>query len=242
MENRLRALVETGIAVTSELSLDAVLQKIVEAAAALTGARYAALGVIDGSGRWLERFLTTGIDAKTRARIGDLPRGLGILGVLITEAEPLRLADLTSDRRSVGFPPHHPLMRTFLGVPILLRGVAYGNLYLAEKEDGTDFTQEDQDVVALLAAQAAVAIENARLYESATRWLRQLESLTEVGNALAAETNLPTLLELICSRLRELLDAELVVISLPAGDSLRVEAADGTGAETMRATPLSLAQ
>ena len=238
VENRLRALVETGIAVTSELSLDAVLQKIVEAAAALTGARYAALGVIDGSGRGLERFLTTGIDAKTRARIGDLPRGLGILGVLITEAEPLRLADLTSDRRSVGFPPHHPLMRTFLGVPILLRGVAYGNLYLAEKEDGTDFTQEDQDVVALLAAQAAVAIENARLYESATRWLRQLESLTEVGNALAAETNLPKLLELICSRLRELLNAELVLISLPLGDDLRIEAADGAEAQQLGGTVL----
>src|SRR3990170_5542963 len=106
MENRLRALVETGIAVTSELSLDAVLQKIVEAAAALTGARYAALGVIDGSGRGLERFLTTGIDAKTRARIGDLPRGLGILGVLITEAEPLRLGGPPPPPRPARVPPH----------------------------------------------------------------------------------------------------------------------------------------
>src|SRR3990167_542340 len=196
MENRLRALVETGIAVTSELSLDAVLQKIVEAAATLTGARYAALGVIDGSGRALERFLTTGVDAETRARIGDHPRGRGILGVLITEAEPLRLADLASDRRSVGFPPHHPLMRTFLGVPILLRGVAYGNLYLAEKEGGEDFTDEDEELTQLLAIQAAGAIENARLYESSTRWLRRFETLSEIGNALASELELEPLLML----------------------------------------------
>ena len=110
--------------------------------------------------------------------------------MLIRDAHPLRLHDLTTDPRSVGFPPHHPLMRTFLGVPILLRGVAYGNLYLTEKADGSDFTAEDEEVVTLLAAQAAVAIENARLYESATRWLAQLESLTEVGNALAGETEL----------------------------------------------------
>src|SRR4029453_11973398 len=156
---------------------------ILEAAAELTGAKYAALGVIDRSGVALERFLTAGIDPETHERIGDLPRGRGILGVLIRDAQPLRLHDLTTDPRSVGFPPHHPAMRTFLGVPIMLRGVAYGNLYLSEKESGEDFTGEDEELVTLLAAQAAVAIENARLYESATRWLAQLESLTEVGNA-----------------------------------------------------------
>jgi signal transduction histidine kinase len=231
---RLRALVESGIALSSELSLDSLLQRLVEAAAALTQARYAALGVIDATGRQLERFLTHGVDAETHARIGDFPRGRGILGVLIREAHPLRLSDIGSDARSVGFPEHHPPMKSFLGVPILLRGVAYGNLYLTEKEGGADFTQEDEDLVTLLAAQAAVAIENARLYESATRWLRQLESLSEVGNALASELDVRRLLDLIAARLRELVGARVVSIALPVpmGD-LRIEAADGEGAGGM---------
>jgi signal transduction histidine kinase len=231
---RLRALVEAGIALSSELSIDAVLQKLVEAAAELTGARYAALGVIDQGGQQLERFVTTGIDAETHARIGDLPRGRGILGVLIRDAQPLRLADLGADPRSVGFPEHHPSMKTFLGVPILLRGVAYGNLYLTEKKGGAEFTQEDEDLVGLLAAQAAVAIENARLYESATRWLRQLESLNEVGNALVSELDFERLLDLIASRTRELVGARLVSIALPTLDgALRVEAAAGEGFERL---------
>jgi signal transduction histidine kinase len=240
METRWRSLIDAGIAVTSELSLDAVLQKIVESAAELTGSKYAALGVIDRSGHALERFLTTGIDPETHERIGDLPRGRGILGVLIHEARPLRLHDLTADPRAVGFPPHHPLMQSFLGVPIILRGVAYGNLYLTEKEGGEDFTGEDEELVSMLAAQAAVAIENARLYESATRWLAQLESLTEVGNALAGETELGPLLELIAARLRELIAAELVVIALPAADgNLRIEAVVGPKADELIGTFLS---
>jgi signal transduction histidine kinase len=240
MEDRWRRLVNAGIAVTSELSLDGALQRIVEVAAELTGASYAALGVIDRSGQALERFLTTGIDADTHERIGDLPRGRGILGVLIRDAEVLRLHDLTADPRSVGFPPNHPLMRTFLGVPIMLRGVAYGNLYLTEKAEGQDFTAEDEELVGLLAAQAAVAIENARLYESATRWLAQIESLTEVGNALAAETELAPLLELIASRLRDLISAELVVISLPTADGdLRIDAVAGSRGDDLLGSFLS---
>ncbi len=229
-ESRLRALLDAGMAVTSELSLDALLLRLVEAAAELTAARYAALGVIDQSGSQLERFLTTGIDAETQAAIGDLPRGRGILGALIREAAPLRLHDLSQDPRSVGFPPNHPPMRSFLGVPILLRGVAYGNLYLTEKAGGEDFTEEDQELVTLLAAQAAVAIENARLYESATRWSRQLQSLHEMISSLAGESDLQRLLELIAMRLRELLDARLVVMMLPVEDDLRFEVADGEGA------------
>jgi signal transduction histidine kinase len=228
--DRLRVLVDAGIALSSELSLDALLQRIVETAAQLTGARYAALGVIDKSGQALERFLTTGIDAQTHAAIGDLPRGRGILGVLIREARTLRLHDIADDPRSVGFPRHHPPMRTFLGVPIVLRGVAYGNLYLTEKQGGEDFTEEDEELTQLLAAQAAVAIENARLYESSTRWLRQLESLNEVGNALASELELEPLLALVARRLRELLDARLVLIALPSGEVLNVAAAEGEGA------------
>ena len=229
METRWRRLIDAGISVTSELSLDGVLQRILETAAELTSARYAALGVIGPPGRPLERFLTTGVDEATFERIGDLPRGRGILGVLITDAHPLRLHDLTTDPRSAGFPPHHPLMRTFLGVPILLRGVAYGNLYLTEKEGG-EFTAEDEELVALLAAQAAVAIENARLYESATQWSQQLESLHEVVRSLVEETDLDDLLELVCRRLRELIGARLALIALPTADGdLRVAAADVEG-------------
>jgi len=244
-ETRMRALVRTGVAITSELSLDALLQRLVEAASELTGARYAALGVIDDSGSELERFLTTGIDTETHAAIGELPRGRGILGVLIREHAPLRLHNLGDDPRSVGFPPNHPPMGTFLGVPIHLRGVAYGNLYLTEKAGGEDFTDEDQELVELLASQAAVAIENARLYEAATGWSKQLESLNEVGNALATETDLDRLLDLVARRLRELLDARLVTVLLPSGDDqLRFAAVAGdrgelTGATMTRSTSKS---
>jgi signal transduction histidine kinase len=227
--DRLRALVETGIAINSELSLDGVLERIVEAAARVTGAQYAALGVIDPAGSGLERFVTYGISPEVQTQIGDPPHGRGILGVLIHDARPLRLHDLSEDPRSVGFPPGHPPMRSFLGVPILLRGVEYGNLYLTEKEGG-DFTEEDEELVTLLAAQAAVAVENARLYESATSWSQQLESLNEVGAALVGELELEPLLDLVAGRLRELIGARLVAIALPAGDALRIAAADGEGA------------
>jgi two-component system, NarL family, sensor histidine kinase DevS len=227
--DRLRALVETGIAINSELSLDGVLERIVEAAARVTGAHYAALGVIDPSGSGLERFVTYGMTPDVQTQIGDPPHGRGILGVLIQDARPLRLHDLTQDPRSVGFPPGHPPMHSFLGVPILLRGVAYGNLYLTEKEGG-DFTDEDEELLTLLAAQAAVAVENARLYESATRWSHQLESLNEVGAALVGELELDPLLDLVAARLRELIGARLVAIALPAGGALRIAAADGEAA------------
>jgi len=231
-QDRMRALVEAGIALTSELSLDAVLQKLIETAAALTGAQYAALGVLDPTGSRLERFVTTGIDAETHARIGDLPTGRGILGVLIRDARPLRLHEIGEDPRSVGFPPGHPPMRSFLGVPVALRGVSYGNLYLTEKDSG-DFTQEDEEAVVLLAAQAAVAIENARLYESVTRWSAQLESLNEVALALVSEFELGPLLQTIAMRLRGLLAANSVSIALPHGEALRIEAAAGGGADSV---------
>ena len=237
-EGRLRALFAAGLAVTSELSLDTLLHRLVVAAAELTGARYGALGVIDASGAELEQFVTHGIDDELRAEIGALPRGRGILGVLIRDAKPLRLHELADDPRSVGFPPGHPPMASFLGVPVMLRGVAYGNLYLTEKEGGEDFSEEDEELVTLLAGQAAVAIENARLYEAATRWSRQLQSLQEVGNALATETDLDRLLDLIVRRLRELLAARVVVLALPAGsDELRFAAV--AGAEGLLGTTVS---
>jgi signal transduction histidine kinase len=228
MRDRVLRLLDAGIALTSELSLDALLQSLVETAAELTGAQYAALGVIDPARRELERFITTGVDPETHAAIGELPRGRGILGVLISDAEPLRLHDIADDARSVGFPPNHPPMKSFLGVPIMLRGVAYGNLYLTEKEGGGDFTTEDEEIVILLAGQAAVAIENARLFESAKRWSEQLEALIEVGNALATEIELPRMLELVSARLRETVRARFVVVLLvTAAGELQVETVVG---------------
>jgi signal transduction histidine kinase len=231
-EIKLRELIDASIALNSELSLDSLLQKVVETAVSLTGARYAALGVIDETGAALERFVTTGIDEETRTTIGDLPRGRGILGVLIREARPLRLTHLGEDPRSVGFPPGHPPMESFLGVPVLLRGVAYGNLYLTEKEGG-DFTDDDEELVTLLAAQAAVAIENARLYESATRWSRQLEILHETVRSVVDETDITRLLAQVCQRLRGLTHARIALVVIPgeSGDVLRVVAADGEDAE-----------
>jgi signal transduction histidine kinase len=226
---RIRALVEAGIALSSELSLETLLRKLIDTAVALTGAQYGALGVIDRTGTGLEQFITVGVDPELASTIGELPHGRGILGILIRDHLPLRLRDLSQDPRAVGFPPGHPPMASFLGVPILLRGTAFGNLYLTEKHGGGEFTDEDEEIVRLLAAQAAVAIENARLYESARQWSRQLESLNEVSEALATEAELSQLLELAATHLRDLLDARVVLIALPTADgrSLTVEAAGG---------------
>ena len=229
-ESSFQGLVEAGIAISSELTLDGLLQLLVEKAAGLTGARYAALGVIDPTGHELERFVTHGIDPETHAAIGDLPRGRGILGVLIRYARPLRLHDIAEDERSVGFPPNHPPMRSFLGVPIVLRGVAYGNLYLTEKEGGADFTDEDEELVTLLASQAAVAIENARLYESSRAWAQQLESLEEITAAMLSDIDPARLLHLIVERMSELIDARFVAILTQAGEGwLEIAAAHGEG-------------
>jgi signal transduction histidine kinase len=242
-EPRLRALLEAGLALASELSLDSLLQRLTQLAADLTGARYAALGVIDPTGSHLERFITHGLDEEARAAIGDPPLGRGILGALITDARPLLLHAIAEDPRSVGFPPNHPPMGTFLGVPVMLRGTAYGNLYLTEKAGGEDFTGEDQALVELLASQAAVAIENARLYESAMRWSHQLESLIEVTSALSQETDVERLLELVARRLHELLDARLVAVALPQGDEeLRIVTAAGETADEVVGTTLALGE
>jgi len=225
-ESRHRALVGAGIALTSELNLDGVLNTLVRAAAEIAGARYAAIGILDDSGEGLERFITHGLTDEEVRAIGEPPTGRGILGLLIDDPRPLRLHDLGSDSRSVGFPQNHPPMRAFLGVPIQLRTVPYGRLYLTDKRDGADFTEEDEELVGLLAAQAAVAIENARLYERSTAWSRQLQSLSELAVVLAGELDLPRQLQLITVRLRALLNARLVAVALARPDgTLRIEAA-----------------
>jgi GAF domain-containing protein len=163
-EQRVRQLAEAILAIGSEISPDEVLQQTVDTAARLVGARWAGLGVLDRTGSHLERFITTGIDEETRARIGDLPGDHGVLRVMLREGRPLRLADVTKNPHFGGFPPGHPPMRSFLGVPIFVREVVYGDLYLAEK-DGGEFTREDEEIVTLLAAQTAITIERVHIHQ-----------------------------------------------------------------------------
>jgi signal transduction histidine kinase len=236
---RLHRVIDAGVALNAELSLDELLQRVVESAADLTTAKYVALGVIDARGADLERFVTHGMDEEMRRTIGELPRGRGLLGALIRDARPLRLDDLHADPRSVGFPPGHPPMSSFLGVPIFLRGISYGNLYLTEKSDGAGFTEEDESLIRLLAAQAAVAIENARLYESSIEWSRRLESLAEVSKALANEYEPTAVLGLVCERILELVHARFVYVSLRRPDGkLEIAAAAGERAAEAVGRPL----
>jgi signal transduction histidine kinase len=172
------ALIEAGMILASELSLDAVLQRIVELAVEITDAHYGALGVLTPDGRAIEEFITVGVTPEERAAIGDPPVGHGVLGLLIEEVGPLRLPDIGADPRSVGFPPNHPPMRSFLGAPVVARGRVFGNIYLTEKRDAPEFTREDEAALIVLATQAGVAVENARLYVETQRQHRELERLS----------------------------------------------------------------
>ncbi len=180
--DRDRRLLDAGMILASELSLDTVLQRIVELAVDLTAATYGAVGVLTPDGESIEEFITVGITAEERAAIGDPPIGHGLLGALIRDAHPLRIPDITADSRSVGFPPHHPPMRSLLGAPIAGRGRVFGNIYLTDKRGSEAFADEDERVLVILATQAAVAVENAQLYDEmqhAERDLRRLEVLEE---------------------------------------------------------------
>ena len=233
-EHRLERLIDTGRTLVSELDLDAVLQRVLDAARELTNARYAALGVLDEQGTGLERFLTVGIDDETHRAIGDLPRGRGVLGVLIREPRPLRLPDVGKHARSYGFPLGHPPMKSFLGVPILVRGKPYGNLYLTEKEGGDEFDEQDEEAVVVLADWAAIAIENARGYsilearrEELERLVSTFDASSEIAHALAGGTDLDRILELVVKRGRALTDARSMLVLLEQGDELVVAALAG---------------
>jgi signal transduction histidine kinase len=229
-EPGVRELAEAFVAIGSESSLDEVLQQTVETAARLVAARWGALGVLDRTGSRLERFITAGIDEATRARIGDPPGDHGVLRVLLRDGRPLRLADVTKSRHFKGFPSGHPTMRSFLGVPIRVRDVVYGDLYLADKEAG-EFTQADEELVTLLAAQTAITIERVQIHQAVVRWVHQLEALNEVTLGILEERDVSRLLDLVARRLRELVHARRVVLSLPdPSGGLRVVAADGEGA------------
>ena len=227
-ETRLRELAAANVAVGSQSSLEEVLQKTADVAR-LVNARYAALGVLDRSGAHLERLITTGMDETTKARIGDLPSNHGVLRILLRDGRPVRVADVTKEPQFFGFPQSHPRMRSFLGVPILVRGVVYGDLYLAEKEIG-EFTDGDEEIVTLLAAQTGLTIEKVQIHEGATHWIRQLEALDELTGSVLEERDVLRLLGLVAHRLRELIGARGVLISLPAPmGGLRVVVADGEG-------------
>ncbi|HSD82204.1 MAG TPA: GAF domain-containing sensor histidine kinase [Solirubrobacteraceae bacterium] len=233
-KDRLDRLLAVGRGLVGELDTELVLDRLLETARELTGARYAALGILDDDRRELARFITRGVDEETHRAIGELPRGRGILGVLIDHAHPLRLDEIGDHPRSYGFPAGHPPMRTFLGVPLLIRGEAWGNLYLTEKEGGADFDEADEATVVVLADWAAVAIDNARLYETVRRRsedleraVRGFEATAAIAQAVGAETDLSRVLELVVKRARALVEARSVLILLREGDELVVAAGAG---------------
>jgi signal transduction histidine kinase len=230
----MRRLMDAGQALVAHLDLERVLEDLLGIAIEVTGAQYAAIGVLDSDRIHLARFLTRGVDPETHAAIGDLPRGRGVLGVLITEPRPLRLADVGTHPRSYGFPSGHPVMRSFLGVPITIRGEAWGNLYLTEKAEGAEFSTADEEAAIALASWSAIAIENARLYEDAharrqdlERAVLRLEATTAIARAVGTETDLNRVLDLIGKRARALVEARSLLLLLAEGDGLIVAAAAG---------------
>jgi signal transduction histidine kinase len=216
-------LLEAVTAISSDLDLPSVLERIVAAATELTGAQYGALGVI-GPQRDLVEFVTVGIDAETRARIGDLPRGRGLLGQLIEHPDPLLLEDLAQHPSSVGFPANHPPMTTFLGVPVRIRGTAFGNLYLCEKPGG--FTEEDQGLVVALAQAAGFVIDNARAYGLSERRRRWLEATAELTEALQPPIRIEDALHGLTETARSVSGARFAAVGSHAADELTVLAAD----------------
>jgi signal transduction histidine kinase len=225
-EPRLRELIDVGRSLVAELDPEVVFRQVLEVATELTGARYAALGVLDEDRRELERFITHGIDDAARREIGNLPRGRGVLGLLIEQPRPLRLGEVGRHPRSYGFPPGHPPMANFLGVPVLIRGHAWGNLYLTEKEGG-EFDEADEQSAMILAEWTAIAVENARLYRSVQqrgdemeRALHRLEATTEIARAVGGETDLNRILEIVVKRARALVEARSLLILLCEGKEL----------------------
>jgi signal transduction histidine kinase len=228
--DRVNALFEAVIAVGANLDIEIVLRGIVEAAVTLVDARYGAMGVV-GEGGTLAEFIPVGLTEDEIGRIHHWPEGRGLLGALIRDPRPVRIAELSSHSLSSGFPAGHPPMTSFLGVPIRIRDEVYGNLYLTEKHGGGEFDEEDEAVLVALAAAAGVAIENARLYDEARRQQRWLAASSEVTRTLLSGADLDHALALITEKSLEITGADLVVLALPAaGDRLQIEHAAGRGA------------
>ncbi len=241
-QDKLHGLLDAVIDIAGGLELPATLRRIVEAAVDLVDAEFGALGVI-GPDRSLDQFVYTGIDESLRQRIGHLPEGHGILGLLIEAPEPVRLHRIADHPASYGFPPNHPPMSTFLGVPVRVRDEVFGNLYLTEKRGG-DFTPDDEAVVRALAAAAGVAIENARLFEQTRRRQRWLEASNEIRAAVLGGADPDEAVLLIAARTRELAGAEITLLAVPdpadLEKTLLVTVADGADAGVLRGarTPL----
>lgn len=252
-QERMSALLDAVVAVSSELDLAAVLERIVSTACLLSGARYGALGVLSRDGTRLVEFVTHGIDAQTHARIGHLPTGRGVLGLLIEDPRPLRLRDIAEHHRSVGFPEHHPPMHGFLGVPVRTHEEVFGNLYLTEKLDDEgrvcDFTVEDEELVVALAAAAGVAVENARLYERSRQREQWLQAAADSTQALTGGHDLAHGLRRVAESAREAGGTDVVLVVLagregPSGDGdvpvdqagLQVAAAAGVAAGSLPET------
>jgi signal transduction histidine kinase len=233
--DRMHGLLEAVVSVGADLNLETMLRRIVAAAVRLAGARYGALGVIGEGGR-LAEFVPVGISEAEIARIGHWPRGEGVLGLLIRDPRPLRLADVAQHPDSAGFPAGHPPMRSFLGVPVRVRGEVFGNLYLTEKEGGKEFTDDDEAVVSALAAAAGVAVENARLFEDSQRQRRWLTASGELTTRLLSGAEPAAVLAEVTRRARELSGADLAVLALPSEsrERLVIEHADGDGARAAR--------
>jgi signal transduction histidine kinase len=238
-EPRLRELIDVARSLVAELDPEVVFRKVLEVACELTGARYAALGVLDEDRHELERFITHGIDEEGRLAIGNLPRGRGVLGLLIEQPRPLRLSDVGTHPRSYGFPPGHPPMSSFLGVPVMIRGHAWGNLYLTEKDAG-EFDEADEQSAMVLAEWTAIAVENARLYRNVEtrrdemeRAVHQLEATTEIARAVGGETDLDRILEIVVKRGRALVEARSLLILLRERENLLTVAAAGERERSM---------
>ncbi|HEV3323157.1 MAG TPA: GAF domain-containing protein [Solirubrobacteraceae bacterium] len=234
MDRAVRGVLDLARDVLAELDLDVVLERVLDSAQELTGARYAALGVLDESRSELSQFITRGIDPATHAAIGALPRGRGVLGALIEDPVPLRLGDVGRHPRSYGFPRGHPPMRTFLGAPIVVRGLPYGNLYLTEKAGGAQFSAEDEEALTVLAELAGVAIDHARRYTGASerrdeleRTVATLDATTQIALAVGGETDLDVILELVAKRGRALVGARVLLIELRHRQELVVAAGAG---------------
>ena len=234
MDEQARSLLDVAASVFGELDLEVVVDRVLESARELTGARYAALGVLGASKTELDRFITVGMSERERAEIGELPRGRGVLGELIRHPVPLRVAEVGEHPRSFGFPLGHPPMHSFLGVPILVCGVAFGSLYLTEKAGGAPFSDADEESATALAEFAGVAIDHARRYTGAAahrdelaRTVATLEATTEITRAVGGETDLDVILELVAKRGRALVSARALLIELVDGSELIVAAAAG---------------
>ncbi|HYF26867.1 MAG TPA: GAF domain-containing sensor histidine kinase [Baekduia sp.] len=230
---RLQAVLDAARSIASELDLDAVLDRLLSAALAATGAKYAAIGVLNEQRDALERFVTRGIDEPSARTIGDLPRGRGILGLLITDPKPLRLTSVGRHPRSYGFPPGHPPMERFLGVPIIIHGEPWGNLYLTDKADA-DFDEDDEEAAILLAGWASIAVSNARQFQQSERRRKELERATatlevttDIARAVGGEIDLDRILELLVKRGRALVEARAVAIALLEGMDLVFAAGAG---------------